>query len=466
MPEAGSSATVPPGGRAGTATAPCSILHLDMDAFFAAVEVLDDPSLVGRPVIVGGSGPRGAVASCSYEARAWGVRSAMSSAEARRRCPTAVFRPGRHARYAEVSAQLGVLLRAVSPLVEPIGLDEAFLDVSGARRRLGPPEVIARQLRDRVQAELGLTCAVGVARTKSVAKLASRRAKAVAPAERRGGDGIVVILPEDEAGFLGPLPVGALWGVGPATATRLAGIGVTTVGALACVPEGVLRRLVGQAAAAHLAALASGRDTDPVRPGRPVRSIGRETTFPADLRDHRALSGWLAELATDVGHRLAARALVGRSVTVKVRFGDRRTITRSVTVDTPVDGPHQVLDAARPLVAQIDVGAGIRLLGVSVSHLVPVAERVQQLSLGGDAWGLAGTVPAERMAAAAADRTQGAGGLPAERGEQRGEAPGDRWRLVDSAVVALRERFGPGAVVPAIVIGTTPEEDTHRSDAR
>ncbi len=449
------------------ATAPCTILHLDMDAFFAAVEVLDDPSLVGRPVIVGGSGPRGVVASCTYEARAWGVRSAMSSVEARRRCPAAVFRPGRHARYAEVSAQLGVLLRSASPLVEPIGLDEAFLDVSGARRRLGPPVVIARQLRDRVQAEIGLTCAVGVARTKSVAKLASRRAKAVAPADRGGGDGIVVVLPEDEAGFLGPLPVGALWGVGPATATRLAGVGVTTVGELACLPESALRRLVGQAAAVHLAALASGRDTDPVRPGRPVRSIGRETTFAADLRAPGALAGHLAELATDVGQRLAARALAGRSVTVKVRFGDRRTITRSVTVDTPVDGPHQVLAAARPLVAHVDVSAGIRLLGVSVSQLRPVSERVQQLSLGGDGWGLAGTTPAEPGFARRPDHTQGAGDLPAGSGGQwSGAPPGDRWRLVDSAVVALRERFGPGAVVPAVVIGTPPGEDAHRSDAR
>ncbi len=297
----------------------CTILHLDMDAFFASIEVLDDPSLAGRPVIVGGDGPRGAVASCSYEARAYGVRSAMASVEARRRCPKAVFRPGRFARYAEVSGQLGAMLRAVTPVVEPIGLDEAFLDLSGSQRRLGPPIDTARRLRDQVHQALGLTCAVGVARSKSLAKLASRHAKRVPPTERGPGDGIVVVLPEAEIAFLHPLPVGALWGVGPATAAKLAGVGIVTVGDLAGLPETVLHRLVGRSAGAHLASLAAGRDTDPVLAHRPVRSIGRETTLGADLHDQESLAPVLAVLAADVGQRLAGGSRAGRVVTVKIR---------------------------------------------------------------------------------------------------------------------------------------------------
>ncbi len=434
-PVDGAQAAVPPG----PADAPCTVLHLDMDAFFASIEVLDDPSLAGRPVIVGGDGPRGAVASCSYEARAYGVRSAMASVEARRRCPHAVFRPGRHDRYVEVSSQLGSLLREVTPIVEPIGLDEAFLDVAGAARRLGSPGEIARALRDRVHAELGLTCAVGVARTKSLAKLASRQAKVVAPARRGPADGVVVVLPADEGAFLHPLPVGALWGVGPATAVKLASLGVTTVGQLAEIPDGVLARLVGRAAGSHLAALAAGRDTGRVQPHRPVRSIGRETTLADDAHDPGSLAGLLASLAADVGQRLAAGRLAGRCVTLKVRFADRRTVTRSVTPAVPAGGPHQVLSVARSLLAQVDVAAGVRLLGVSASQLVPADAVAVQQPLGGWSW------PAAAADPAAADPVAG----DPEAGDA---AAGERWRQVDSAVVRLRQRFGPAAVVPAVTV--------------
>lgn len=453
----------------------CTILHLDMDAFFAAIEVLDAPSLVGLPVIVGGDGPRGVVASCTYEARAYGVRSAMPSVEARRRCPAAVFRPARHDRYAAVSRDLHAILRTTTPVVEPIGLDEAFLDVAGVRRRLGPPDAIARQLRTAVVEGLGLTCAVGVARTKSLAKLASRRAKGVPPRRRGPTDGLVVVLPAEEAAFLEPLPVGALWGVGPATAARLASLGITTVSDLARIPPEVLVRSVGRAAGTHLAALARRQEHDPVVADRPLKSVGRETTLAVDRHDQASLAGVLAELSGSVGDRLAAGGLAGRTVTLKVRFGDRRTITRAATVAEPVDGPQQVLAVARGLLAQVDVARGVRLVGVAVSSLEQAGSVAVQLTLpqvpgaapagdraGGRRSGRTGDRPGDQAWAWWPGHGPDAGGhahplAAATVAEPDAEAaePG-RWRQVDGAVVAVRQRFGPGSLLPLVAVPPPP----------
>ena len=249
-----------------------------MDAFFASVEVLDDPSLAGKPVIVGGAGARGVVASCTYEARQFGVHSAMPSMRARQLCPEAIFLSGRHSRYAEVSAQLHRILHDVTPMVEPIGLDEAFMDVAGALRLLGPPDVIAHAIRDRVRDEMRLRCAVGIGRSKMIAKLASRAAKP--RATRQGlepGPGVYLVAPEDERAFLHAHDVEALWGVGPATAKRLHDLGVRTVGELAALPLDTLVRRLGKSSGAHLGrAWPAGRiPTRCDQTGRPSRSATR-----------------------------------------------------------------------------------------------------------------------------------------------------------------------------------------------
>lgn len=416
----------------------CTILHLDMDAFFASVEMLDDPALQGQPVAVGGDGVRGAVASCSYEARAYGVRSAMSMVEARRRCPSLVVVPPRLARYAEVSGALHRLLREVTPNIEPVGLDEAFLDVSGARRRLGHPVAIAHDLRREVAQQLGLSCAVGVARTKSVAKLASRRAKQGPAEDHRPTEGVFVVLPADEPGFLAPLPVSALWGVGPATAERLAKVGIRTVGDLSQIPESVLCRFVGAAAGRQLHRLSCGGDTSPVQPNRPLRSIGREQTFEHDLSDPEALARSATELAGTVGYRLAEAGLACQTVTLKVRYADRRTITRAATVRPAATGPHAVQVAAQSVLAAIDLAAGVRLLGVSASALVRQSAVVEQLAL-----------PAAPGAA--------------DSGTSVATDVAERWRHLDAVLGQVNRRFGPNAVVAAVAAATGGRASPPRS---
>jgi len=412
------------------------VLHVDMDAFFAAVEVLDDPTLAGLPLIVGGDGARGVVASASYEARAWGVHSAMPSVRARQLCPSAVFRPGRHHRYGEVSRIIHEVFGRFSPVIEPIGLDEAFLDVTGARRLFGPPEAVAAAVRRAVAEETRLSCSVGVAPSKMVAKLASEAAKPRATrAGRRDGPGIVVVAPGEELGFLHPRPIEALWGVGPATATRLAGLGVRTIGDLAALPVDVLAGAVGKAAGTHLHDLANARDARPVVADRPAKSVGHEETYQTDRHSHEELHVELIRMADMVAARVRQSGRPARTVQLKVRFADFTTITRARTVTGRLDTGPAIARVAARLLDEVDVGPGVRLLGVSVSGFADGDEGSEQLALELD--------------------LQGAGGAagPGTDAEAAGAEPDpERWRAATGAIDAVRARFGDGAVGPATLV--------------
>jgi DNA polymerase IV len=408
-----------------------AVLHVDMDAFFAAVELLDHPELVGQPVIVGGTGRRGVVASCTYEARRFGVHSAMPMFQARSLCPQAVVLPGRHGRYGEVSEQLHEVLRSVTPLVEPIGLDEAFLDVTGSRRLFGSPLAIAHQLRARVGEELALRCSVGVGRSKLIAKLASETAKPkVGPRGVEVGSGVHLVLPDEELAFLHPLPVEALWGVGPATAKRLRGLGLSTVGEIAAVGREVLVRRFGPAHGDHLAALASGRDPAPVVSDRAAKSVGHEQTFATDITDRDELRVKLVAMADGVAEVLAREKLAGRTVTLKVRFGDFTTLTRSHTLEVAVDAGAAIAVVADTLLEAVDLVSGVRLLGVSMSGLAPVATT--------------------RQLAFAIDSADG--------GPEGGLAAQDSWAEVARAVAAIRVRYGKQAVGPASTLDARRSE--------
>ncbi len=439
----------------------CTVLHVDMDSFFASVEVLDDPSLAGRPVIVGGAGARGVVASCTYEARAFGIHSAMPSVEARRRCPHAVFLPGRFSRYVEMSERLHAVLHRFSPVVEGIALDEAFVDVAGGRRLLGSPPEIARDIRRAVRDDMHMECGVGVARTKLLAKLASRAAKpVVTPEGPRPGPGVVVVLPDQELAFLHPLPVRALWGVGPATARRLDGLGVTTIGELARIPEDTLCRSVGVANGHQLAELARGEDARRVEATREVKSVGHEETFAVDIDTHSGLHRHVVRMADAVGTRLREAGLAGRTITVKVRYGDRATITRSHTVAAPLDSPRALAAVAGALLDAVDVAPGVRLLGVSVSGLVATQSTARQLSFDDHDGGSTGSPsPCDPTLAGAAHRTvSGAASSTADSAvSEAGAAPeatrGLAWHEVEAAVSAIRARYGNASVGPAALVG-------------
>jgi DNA polymerase-4 len=415
-----------------------AILHVDMDAFFAAVETLDNPELAGRPVIVGGSGRRGVVASCSYEARAFGVRSAMPSVRARRLCPDAVFVDGHYSRYAEVSGRFHQVLESVTPFVEPVGLDEAFLDVTGSLRLLGTSEEIAVIIRDRVHAELSLTCSVGGGSSKLVAKLASRKAKPVASrAGLRPGRGVVVIDPDRELEFLHPMAVEAVWGVGPSTARRLHDLGVRTVGELAHLPVGILERRLGKAHGAHLAALARGHDPDPVVPGRSAKSLGHEETFGDDVTDAAELDRHALRMAESVALHLREAGLVGRTVTVKVKFADFSLTSRSHTLPVPVDTARAVSGVARALLESVDPGGGVRLLGISVSGLGARTE-ARQLTFAVDG--------------AVADPAAGEAGDIAGAADEARRAQ-EAWEDVSRAIDTVRARFGRSSLGTAAMVG-------------
>lgn len=394
-----------------------TVLHVDMDAFFANVELLRHPELRGQPVVVGGTGERGVVAAASYEARRFGVHSAMPATRARRLCPHAVFLPGDHAHYGKVSNRVMEIFRAMTPLVEPISLDEAFLDVSGSRRLHGPAPMIAARLRDQVLAAEGLTCSVGVARVKFLAKLAAEAAKPKATAVGiRAGRGVVVVDPARELEFLHPLPVQALWGVGPVTLAKLVRLGVRTVGDLAVLPVDTVVASVGRAAGVHLHELANAVDPRPVVAHQLAKSVSHEETFARDHHRIDTLRVELLRMSDAVASRLRDAGVAGRTVTLKVRFGDFRTINRSSTLPAPTDSSRELAQVGRGLLGAIDPSPGVRLLGLSVSQLGETAFRQLTLDDAGD------------------------------------ERPAD-WPAAEAAVDAIRARFGARAVGPASLTG-------------
>jgi DNA polymerase-4 len=412
--------------RPGCPGAQATILHVDMDAFYASVEVLEDPTLLGKPVIVGGAGRRGVVAAASYEARAYGVRSAMPSAQAHRLCPHAVFVSGNHDRYGDYSRRIHEIFGFYTPLVQGLALDEAFLDVTGARRLFGSSVEIGTAIRRRIAEEVGLAASVGVATTMFVAKLASEAAKPTASLSGVvPGPGVILVAPGDELAFLHPKPVAELWGVGPATAARLDRLGVATIGDLARVPRRSLEAAVGSAAGRHLHDLAWGRDERSVQPNRDVKSVGHEETYAHDRYEHADLRREVVRMSDAVATRLRGAELAGRTVTLKVRFGDFATITRSQTVTDPLNSGPTIAAVGLALLAAVEVAAGVRLLGVAVSGLSRGAGRQLSLDL---------------------DR-----GTPPPDGSGSGNEA--RWVEATDAVDQVRRRFGPGAVGPAALLG-------------
>lgn len=348
-----------------------AIIHMDMDAFYASVEALDDPTLKGRPVIVGGSRTRGVVSSASYEARRYGVHSAQPMATAMRLCPHGVFLPVRMARYREVSDRIFEIFCRFTPLVEPLSIDEAFLDVTGSVGLFGPPVDIARKIKEAVRRETGLTVSAGVAPCKFVAKIAS---------DLRKPDGLTVVPEKEVREFLAPLPIERLWGVGRVTREALALIGVRTIGDLSRIPLEVLEAKFGRQGL-HLHFLSQGIDDRDVETERVPKSIGSEETFPQDLLETSVMLREILSMSMRVSRRLRREGLVGRTVTLKVKYKDFAQATRSVTLPHPTDDGREVFRCCRSLLLRTQAGTRpVRLLGVSVSQLRS-REQKGQLSL-------------------------------------------------------------------------------------
>jgi DNA polymerase IV len=383
----------------------CAVLHVDMDAFYASVSLLDHPDLHGRPVIIGG-GWRSVVLSATYPAREFGVRSGMPMARARRLCPAATVVPPDYDSYARVSEAVMAVFAEVTDRVEPVSMEEAFLEVSGARRRLGSPAQIARWIRDTIADEQGVTCSVGGAASKAVAKMASRAAKP---------DGVCMVPPHRVVPFLHPMPVGALWGVGEATETALHRLGLRTVADIAHLPTDTLRRALGKATAEHLHALAWGSDTDQVTPARVERSVGSSETFGHDIDDPEVIRRQLLHLSDRTATRMRHAGMLGRTVVLTVRFSDFTTITRSRTLRTPTDVSREVYAAACGAYASLGLQrVRIRLLGVRVEGLTESEHTAVQGRL---------------------------------------DEPLHGWRDAERAVDRATSRFGHGAVRPASLVG-------------
>lgn len=383
---------------------PRKILHLDLDAFFCAVEELRDPALRGQPFAVGGHPEeRGVVASCSYAARRFGVRSAMPMARAVKLCPGLVILPARHKIYSEVSEQVMERLHALTPLVEQISIDEAFLNVTDLPE---PGEALARRLQATMHDELGLPCSLGVAANKLVAKIATEVGKA---ANRTGSypNALTVVPPGEEAAFLAPLPIEMLWGVGPKTAARLAALGIRTIGDVARWPAGDLARRFGKMGR-EFALRAKGIDDRPVVTVRVAKSISQETTFVRDVSNSEALRRTLRELSEGVSRELRREALVGATVRLKLRWANFTTLTRQMKLSQPTDRDDVIRAAAEQLFEKVwRPGKPVRLLGVAVADLGP-PPRAEQLGLWDDG--------------------------------------SEKQRRLRAAVDALRERFGEGTI--------------------
>ena len=385
----------------------CHILHIDMDAFYASVEIRDRPEIVSKPVIVAHTGGRGVVLSANYVARAFGVRSAMPASRAQRLCPHAVFVSPRHRVYGAVSKDVMAIFQSVTPLVEPLSLDEAFLNVAGAVRLLGRPAAIGEMIRRQVAGQLGITCSVGIATTKFVAKLASVHCKP---------DGLLVIPADGVLDFLHPLPVSALWGVGERTGKVLARLGLGTVGELAHAPVGTLERELGPATAAHLAALAWGKDERKVIPDSQDKSVGAEETFATDIGDPEVIRRELLRLSGRTARSLRSSGWAARTISVKLRRADFTTITRSRTLREPTDVAQRIYATACELYAASGMASGVllRLVGVRATGLTKATSTGTQLALD--------------------------------------ERP-DSWREAEAAMEQITKRFGSGAVGPGSLIG-------------
>ena len=393
----------------------CPILHVDMDAFFASVEIAKRPELRGRPIIVGGLGPRGVVSAASYEARPFGVNSAMPMAVARKRCPQAVFLSPDGAAYSRVSKAVMDLFAEYTPVVEKLSVDEAFLDVSGAARLFGSGKHIAARIRRRVLDEHGITCTVGVAPNKFLAKLASTQAKP---------DGLAVVPADKVLDFLRPLPIGALWGVGDKTAAVLTRLGMRTVGDIGRASLRQLESAVGRAVAAHLYALANGEDERSVEVTRVDKSVGAEVTFDTDVADPAELRRTVLRLSQKVAARARKASVTGRTVAVKIRFGDFTTLSRSRTLSEPTDIAHELYAVASALV-EANATRPVRLVGVRLEGLLEAQGRGYQPLLG---------------------------------------APVHGWRDVERTVDLLSDRYGSRIVRPASLVNAEddPERRFHR----
>ena len=381
-----------------------TILHVDMDAFFASVSELDYPQYRGKPLVVG-AGARGVVLSANYSARKFGIRAAMPVARAQRMAPTAVFIPPDHERYSEVSRRVMEIFFEFTPYVEPLSLDEAFLDVTGSRRLFGTGREIATSIRKKVFEQEKITCSVGIATTKFIAKLASGRCKP---------DGMLEIAHDRVLTFLHPLPVSEIWGVGPKTNDELQRLGLRTVADIANTPLETLKRALGESAGVSLYELAWARDYREVVPDAPEKSISAAETFSYDLDDREEIFCELLRLTERASHRLRKRELRSKTIGLKVRFSDFSNLTRAKTLPLPISGTHEIYEIAKELYLALKIdGARIRLLGVSLENLSDETGAVEQLELG--------------------EREVG-------------------WREAQSAIDRAIERFGRGSVRPARLV--------------